>query len=84
MRKERSYLEGEGVDDLAQLMRLAIEGGRAVEETAATEHHPTGLQLLVSTVYKTPKQTSSSTLNDLSSLTTFNKQLKCSSLKAFF
>lgn len=50
------YLEGEGVNDLAQLMRLGIEGGGTVEETTAAEHHPARLQLFISTVHKTPEQ----------------------------
>lgn len=50
----QAYLEGEGVDNLAQLMRLGIEGGGPVEEATAAEHHPARLQLLISTVHKTP------------------------------
>ena len=53
------YLESEGVNDLAQLMRLGIEGGGTVEEATAAEHHPAGLQLLISTVHKTSTQTQS-------------------------
>lgn len=51
------YLEGEGVNDLAQLMRLGIKGGGTMEEATTAEHHPPGLQLFISTVYKTPAQT---------------------------
>lgn len=35
-------------------MRLGIEGGGPVEEATAAEHHPARLQLLISTVHKTP------------------------------
>lgn len=51
------YLQGEGVNHLAELIRLGIERGRAVEETPTAEHHPARLQLLVSTVHKPPTQT---------------------------
>lgn len=51
------YLQGEGVDDLAQLMGLEIKGGGAVEKAAAAEHHPAGLQVLIPTVHKPPAQT---------------------------
>lgn len=50
----KRYLEREGVDDLAQLMRLGIKGGGTVQESPAAEHHPAGLQLFISTVHKTP------------------------------
>lgn len=53
----KMYLEGKGVDDLAQLMRLGIKRSRTVEETTAAEDHPAGLQLLISTVHKTPAKT---------------------------
>lgn len=55
--ESRPYLEGEGVNDLAQLMRLSIKGGGTVEEATAAEHHPARLQLFISTVHKTPAQT---------------------------
>ena len=51
------YLEGEGVNDLAQLMRLGIKGGGTMEEATTAEHYPPGLQLFISTVHKTPAQT---------------------------
>lgn len=51
------YLEGEGVNDLAQLMRLGIKGGGTVEEATTAKHHPARLQLFISTVHKTPAQT---------------------------
>lgn len=34
------YLEGEGIDDLAQLMRLGIKGRWAMEEVTPAEHYP--------------------------------------------
>lgn len=55
--ESRPYLEGEGVNDLAQLMRLSIKGGGTVEEATAAEHHPARLQLFISTVHKPPAQT---------------------------
>lgn len=51
------YLEGEGVNDLAQLMRLGIKGGGTMEEATTAEHHPPRLQLFISTIHKTPAQT---------------------------
>lgn len=55
--ESKSYLEGEGVNDLAQLMRLSVKGGGTVEEATAAEHHPARLQLFISTVHKTPVPT---------------------------
>lgn len=53
----KRYLQGEGVNDVAQLMGLGIKGGGAVEEATAAEHHPAGLQLFISTVHKAPAHT---------------------------
>jgi len=53
-KRECVYLEGERVDEMAQLLGLGVEGGRPVKEPAAAEHHPAGLQLLVPRVHKTP------------------------------
>lgn len=50
------YLEGEGVNDLAQLMRLGIKRRGTVEEATTAEHHPARLQLFISAVHKTPAQ----------------------------
>lgn len=53
----RGYLEGERVNNLAELIRLGIERGRAVQETPTAEHHPARLQLFISTVHEAPSQT---------------------------
>lgn len=50
------YLQGEGVNDLAQLMRLGIKGGGTMEEATTAKHHPARLQLFISTVHKTPEK----------------------------
>lgn len=55
--RRRTYLEGEGVNHLAELIRLVIKGGGPVEQTPAAEHHPAWLQLFISTVHKPPTQT---------------------------
>lgn len=55
--QRRTYLQGEGVHHLAELIRLGVERGRAVEEAPTAEHHPAGLQLLIPTVHKPPTQT---------------------------
>lgn len=55
----KQYLQGEWVNDLAQLMRLGIKGGGTVKEATTAKHHPARLQLFISTVHKTPEQTQS-------------------------
>ncbi len=49
-----SYLQSEGVDDLAQLMRFGVKRGWTVEQKAPAVRHPPRLQLLIPTVHKTP------------------------------
>lgn len=49
-----SYLQCEGVDDLAQLMRFGVKRGWTVEQKATAVRHPPCLQFLIPTVHKTP------------------------------